>query len=59
MGSAASLNTANSNTAMRRNVNLILLSDQLKFLNFKAKRSILETSNSENATQMVASANGL
>ena len=47
-GKAVSLNTINSNTDRIRKVNLILLSAQLKFLNFNAKISIRETISNEN-----------
>ena len=43
-GMAATCNTANSNTASTRKVNLILLSCHVKFLNLSANNSISETS---------------
>jgi hypothetical protein len=58
-GSAANFNIANNNTLSARKVNLTLLSDQLKFSNFKAKRSILETSNREKTTVMILNTTGL
>ena len=58
-GIAASLNTTKRSTARKRNRNLTLLSDQLKFLNFKANRSILDTNSREKATQIQANTTGL
>ena len=47
-GKAITLKIIISNTETIKKVNLILLSAQLKFLNFNAKISILETSRNEN-----------
>src|SRR5687768_10390337 len=58
-GRAAKFNIANNNTLSPRKVNLTLLSDQLKFSNFKAKRSTLETNNSEKTTVIILNTTGL
>ena len=58
-GSAAHCKMANNITDTTRNVNLILLSAHVKFLNFKAKSSILDTNSRENTTQIKANITGL
>jgi hypothetical protein len=58
-GSAAHCKNANNITDSTRKVNLILLSAQEKFLNFKANSSILETSKIEKTTQIRDNITGL
>ena len=58
-GKAANCKIAISNTARARKVNLTLLSVQLKFLNFNANRSILETMSNEKTTVMTTRTTGL
>ena len=58
-GKAANCSAANSNTESKRKVNRILFEAQVKFLNFKAKRSILDTRRSEKMTVIAARTKGL
>jgi hypothetical protein len=54
-GKAITLKITISNTETIRKVNLSLLSAQVKFLNFNAKISILETSKNENTVVITIS----
>ena len=57
--SAANLRVDSSNTEIKRNVNLTSLVFHLKCLNFRAKRSILDTNKAQKTRQIMANPTGV